>query len=76
MARRKGGIRGVVARVEANTHATLNQAQRSVLTVEDLVRGLIEDLRDGVAFKLEVGGKMLPVKLWMVPSEEELAGKP
>ena len=45
-------------------------ARQTVLNVEDLVRGLVEDLRDGVAFKLQIGDKVLPVTLWMVPSEE------
>lgn len=67
---RQRGLRGVVARLEANAHGTMATARQTVLDVEDLVRGLVEDLRDGVAFKLQIGDKVLPVTLWMVPSEE------
>lgn len=69
--RRPGGIRGVVARLEASAHATLGQARGTIVNVEELIRGLVEDLTDGVSFELEIGGRRVPVRLWMVP-----AGKP
>ena len=71
MRRRQGGIRGVVGRLEASAQATMGQARGTILNVEDLIRGLVEDLTDGVSFELEIGGRRVPVKLWMVP-----AGKP
>lgn len=70
MRTRQRGLRGIVARLEADAHGTMATARQSVVSIEDLVRGLVEDLRDGVAFKLQIGDTILPVKLWMVPSEE------
>jgi len=69
MARRRGGIRGIAARLESNANHTMATARGAVLSIEDLVQGLIEDLQDGVAFKLEIGGRQLPIKLWMMPNE-------
>jgi hypothetical protein len=68
---RKRGIRGVVGRLEADAHGTMATARGTMASVEELVRGLIEDLTDGVSFELEIAGKRVPVKLWMVPG-----GKP
>jgi hypothetical protein len=44
-------------------------ARGSILSIEDVVRGLIEDLQDGVTFELEIAGKTMPIKLRMLPAE-------
>jgi hypothetical protein len=35
-------------RLEGNAHQTMNTAQGAILSVRDVVEGLIEDLADGV----------------------------
>jgi hypothetical protein len=80
MARR--GLRGRLDRLESNAHRTMNTAQGAILSVQDVVEGLLEDLRDGVDVRIVkrgdasildfLQGKVdeLPFALRIVPEEE------
>jgi len=69
MPRNRGGLRGRLDRIEGDAHQTMATARGSILSIEDVVRGLIEDLQDGVTFELEIAGKTMPIKLRMLPAE-------
>jgi hypothetical protein len=69
MPRNRGGLRGRLDRIEGDAHQTMATARSSVLSIEDVVRGLIEDLQDGVTFELEIAGKTMPIKLRVLPAE-------
>jgi hypothetical protein len=82
MPRRRGGLRGRLDRLESNAHQTMNTAQGAILSVRDVVEGLLEDLQDGVDIHIVrkgdasimdfLSGKVeeLPFALRIVPEEE------
>lgn len=70
---RRGGLRGRLDRLEGNAHATMGQAQFTLTAIREAAVGLLEDLQDGVTFELEIGGRTMPVKLRMVPTETPAA---
>ena len=79
---RRGGLRARLDRIEGNAHKTMNTAQASILSVQDVVEGLLEDLRDGVDVRIVrkgnatfldfLSGKVeeLPFALRIVPEED------
>lgn len=72
MARRSGGLRGRLDRLEGNAHATMNTAQGAIAAVREAALGLLEELQDGVEFELEIAGRTMPVKLRMIAREESI----
>lgn len=70
MARRSGGLRGRLDRLESNAHQTMNTAQGAIAAVREAALGLLEELQDGVEFELEIAGRTMPVKLRMIAREE------
>ena len=70
MARRSGGLRGRLDRLEGNAHATMNTAQGAIAAVRESVLGAIDELLDGIEFEVDIAGKTMPVKLRMIAREE------
>lgn len=81
MARRRGGgIRGRLDRLEGNAHATMGQAQFTLVAIREAAVGLLEDLQDGVTIEIRKTGNLmdffsgktdvLPLAIRIVPEEE------
>ena len=70
---RRPGIPGRLNQLQGKANETMDTAQGVMLRLEAVVRGAVDEavdeLLDGVAFELEIGGKTLPVKLRMVLEE-------
>ena len=76
------GLRGRLDRLESDAHDTMATARGSILSVQDVVEGLLEDLRDGVDVRIVrkgdatfldfLSGKVeeLPFALRIVPEED------
>ena len=52
MARRTGGLRGRLDRLESNAHATINTAQVTIHALREAALGLLEELQDGVEIEI------------------------
>ena len=52
MARRSGGLRGRLDRLEGNAHATMNTAQGTIHALREAALGLLEELQDGVEIEI------------------------
>ena len=62
-----GRLRNRVAGLEAHAHSTMGGADELIALAKDL----IEDLQDGVHFKLELMGRKIPVIITLDPREKE-----
>jgi hypothetical protein len=49
----------------------MNQAQQSIRASEAAVLGFFEELLDGVTLEVVIGDKTLPVKIRIVPREDD-----
>ena len=52
MARRSGGLRGRLDRLEGNAHATMGTAKDSINLVREAVLGLLDELQDGIDIEI------------------------
>jgi hypothetical protein len=49
----------------------MNTAQQSIQASEAAVLGFFEELLDGVTLEVQIGGKTLPIKVRIVPREDD-----
>ena len=71
MARRRPGLKNRLDAVQGHAHATMNTAQQSIQASEAAVLGFFEELLDGVTLEVQIGGKTLPIKVRIVPREDD-----
>lgn len=82
MARRRGGLRARLDRLEGNAHSTMNTAKDTVVTLREAALGLLEELQDGVTFEITKTGNLmdffqgktdvLPLSIRIIVKEDEV----
>jgi len=68
---RRPGLKGRLDAVQGHAHATMNTAQQSIKASEAAVLGFFEELLDGVTLEVVFAGKTMPIKIRIVPREDD-----